>query len=97
MGKKVIPFDKSKRSVKELVEDLQGEVEELEELSSRWQVVELLNKDMPYRKISQKTGVSTTTITRIAHWLNHGEGGYEAALEKIKNLKCYKMSEKDSL
>ena len=32
MGKKVIPFDKSKRSVKELVEDLQGEVEELEEL-----------------------------------------------------------------
>jgi hypothetical protein len=32
MGKKVIPFDKSKRSLKELVKDLQGEVEEIEEL-----------------------------------------------------------------
>lgn len=32
MGKKVIPFDKSKRSVKELVNDLQEEIEELEEV-----------------------------------------------------------------
>jgi hypothetical protein len=32
MGKKVIPFDKSKRSVKELVDDLQEEIEELDEL-----------------------------------------------------------------
>jgi len=32
MGKKVIPFDKSKRSVKELIEDLQEEVDELDEL-----------------------------------------------------------------
>jgi len=30
--KKVIPFDKSKRSVKELVKDLQADLEELEEL-----------------------------------------------------------------
>ena len=32
MGKKVIPFDKSKRSVKELVKDLQTDLEEIEEL-----------------------------------------------------------------
>jgi len=32
MGKKVIPFDKSKRSVKELVNDLQEEIEDLEEV-----------------------------------------------------------------
>ncbi len=32
MGKKVIPFDKSKRSVKELVKDLQNDLEEIEEL-----------------------------------------------------------------
>ena len=32
MGKKVIPFDKSKRSVKELVNDLQKEIEDLEEV-----------------------------------------------------------------
>ena len=32
MGKKVIPFDKSKRSVKELLKDLQNDLEEIEEL-----------------------------------------------------------------
>jgi len=59
-------------------------IEELEELSSRWEVAGLINKGVSYRDIAKKTGVSTTTITRIAHWLNHGEGGYRAALEKIK-------------
>ena len=24
---------------------------------------------------------STTTVTRVAHWLHHGEGGYRAALD----------------
>ncbi|MCX8011667.1 MAG: hypothetical protein N3A64_00725 [Desulfobacterota bacterium] len=32
MGKKVIPFDKVKRSVKELVRDLENDLEEIEEL-----------------------------------------------------------------
>ena len=32
MMKKVIPFDKSKRSVKELVKDLQRDLEDIEEL-----------------------------------------------------------------
>ena len=60
-------------------------LEELDELSTRWQVAKLLNQGESYRAIAQKTGVSTTTITRIAHWLEHGEGGYRAALKKSKN------------
>ena len=32
-----------------------------------------------YAEISRETGASTATITRIASWLNHGEGGYRAA------------------
>jgi TrpR-related protein YerC/YecD len=59
-----------------------GTLEELDTLSSRWQVVELLEQGKPYREIAKKTGVSTTTVTRIAHWLNHGEGGYQKALEQ---------------
>lgn len=55
-------------------------LEELEEMSSRWQAVELLEKGLPYRDIAEQTGLSTTTITRVAHWLNHGKGGYRAAL-----------------
>jgi TrpR-related protein YerC/YecD len=57
-------------------------LEELEELSKRWETVLLLNKGISYRAISEKTGLSTATVTRIAHWLNHGEGGYRKALGK---------------
>ena len=59
-------------------------LEELEELSSRWKVAQMIAQGMPYRKIAEKTGVSTATITRIAHWLKHGEGGYEEAIQKAK-------------
>lgn len=59
-------------------------LEELAELSSRWEVVQRLNHDESYRIIASKTGASTTTITRVAQWLTHGEGGYRTALKKIK-------------
>jgi len=57
-------------------------LEELEEISNRWEAVGLLNKGLPYREVATKTGMSTTTVTRIAHWIKHGEGGYKKALEK---------------
>ena len=59
-------------------------LEELDELGTRWDVVLELNKGKSYRDIAKKTGVSTATVTRIAHWFRHGEGGYQAALKKIK-------------
>lgn len=60
-------------------------LEELEELSERWHIAGLLDKGESYRAIAQKTGVSTTTVTRIAQWLEHGEGGYKAVLVKTKH------------
>ena len=57
-------------------------LEELEEIANRWAIVQLLEKGIPYREIAKKTGVSTTTVTRIAHWLNHGEGGYQELVDK---------------
>ncbi len=59
-------------------------LEELEEISNRWHIVKLLEQSMPYREIAKKTGVSTTTVTRIAHWYKHSEGGYKAAMEQGK-------------
>ena len=58
-------------------------LEEIEEMARRWQAVRLLDKGQPYRKIAEKTGLSTTTVTRVAHWLNHGEGGYPLILKRI--------------
>jgi TrpR-related protein YerC/YecD len=55
---------------------------ELHDLAQRWAVVRLLDDGMHYAEISRRTGASTATITRIASWLHHGEGGYRAMLEK---------------
>ncbi len=55
---------------------------ELEAMAHRWQVVQLLEKGLPYLEIAEQTGASTTTVTRVAHWLRHGEGGYRLALDR---------------
>ncbi|EKD43472.1 MAG: hypothetical protein ACD_72C00261G0009 [uncultured bacterium] len=57
--------------------------EELEEMSARWEVVLCLAQGESYREIAKKTKVSTTTVTRIAQWLNNGEGGYKMVLSRI--------------
>lgn len=56
---------------------------ELHDMSQRWAVVRLLDAGLHYAEISKRTGASTATITRIASWLNHGEGGYRGMLEKL--------------
>jgi len=56
---------------------------ELRDLSQRWAVVRMLDAGLHYAEISRLTGASTATITRIASWLNHGEGGYRAMLDKL--------------
>ena len=55
---------------------------ELEEMTQRWAVARLLIEGIPYRKIHDETGVSTTTITRISQWLQHGTGGYRLVLAR---------------
>ena len=55
---------------------------ELEAMTHRWQVVRLLERGLPYLEIAERTGASTTTVTRVAHWLRHGEGGYRLALDR---------------
>ena len=56
---------------------------ELEALSGRWKVARLLDKGIPYREISQKTGISTATVTRVARCLTYGsDGGYRRLLDR---------------
>ena len=54
---------------------------ELQALVDRWQVVGLLQQDLPYRRIHDMTGVSVTTIGRVARFLSDGFGGYATATE----------------
>jgi TrpR-related protein YerC/YecD len=55
---------------------------ELEAMSHRWQVARLLDQGLPYHRIAEQTGASTTTVTRVAQWLRRGEGGYRLALDR---------------
>lgn len=57
---------------------------ELQALADRWAVVALLQQGVPYREIHKQTGVSVTTIGRVARYLLNGNGGYTLAAERMK-------------
>ena len=56
---------------------------ELQALADRWTVVGLLQAGMAYREIAKQTGVSVTTIGRVARYLGSGNGGYELASQRL--------------
>lgn len=55
---------------------------ELEALAHRWQIARLVDDGRPYLDIADTVHTSTATVTRVAHWLRHGAGGYALALER---------------
>ena len=57
---------------------------ELQAMADRWAVVECLRRGLPYREIHRQTGVSVTTIGRVARYLMSGNGGYRAVTERLK-------------
>lgn len=56
-------------------------IKELEEFANRLEMAKLLKQGMSYKAIAKKLQVSTTTVTRTAHWLFRGCGGYEKVLK----------------
>ena len=53
---------------------------EIVDMADRLEIAKMLDKNISYREISKVTGASTRTITRVAHWLHHGMGGYQHVL-----------------
>ena len=71
----------SRRELEAFLRDL-CTLSELEAMAHRWEVARLVEQGLPYLEIAERTGASTTTVTRVAHWLRHGEGGYRTALDR---------------
>src|SRR4029079_18670607 len=57
---------------------------ELQAIADRWAVVDWLQKGVPYREIHRLTGVSVTTIGRVARCLADGNGGYSIAVNRLQ-------------
>lgn len=58
-------------------------ITELKEFANRWQAVRMLVQRKSYIEISEKLGMSTATVTRVAHWLNNGKGGYKVVANRL--------------
>ncbi|BDW99434.1 YerC/YecD family TrpR-related protein [Maricaulis maris] len=59
---------------------------EMKTLTERWRVAGLLNEGgHSYREISEMTGASTTTVTRVARFLSQEPWqGYRTILNRLK-------------
>jgi TrpR-related protein YerC/YecD len=57
---------------------------EIQAMADRWAVVESLQRGLPYREINRITGVSVTTIGRVARYLTTGNGGYSLVAQRLK-------------
>lgn len=62
---------------------------EVHALAERWHVAKLLDQgEMTYREIHDATGVSTTTVVRVARFLRQeSNGGYRRLLERLRGAK----------
>ncbi len=59
-------------------------LKELESISQRLRVAEMLAAERSYQEICRETGASTATISRVNRCLLSGSGGYRMMLEKMK-------------
>lgn len=70
--------DEMKRFLRDLMTE--GEITEF---SKRLEAARMLSRDVQYNTIIEKTGLSSTTIARIAKWLKGSLGGYRLILNRM--------------
>lgn len=75
----VIASLKTEEDVGNFLRDV-ATLSELQALSERLEIARLLSKGLSYRQVAAQTGASTTTVTRVAHFLENGTGGYRKVL-----------------
>lgn len=62
-------------------------ISEIKSMCQRFEVAGMLDEDIIYTEIAEKTGASSATISRVNRCLNYGSGGYRTALDKMKSRK----------
>ncbi len=72
----------TEEEVKLLLEDLMT-AKEIDDLSQRLRVAQLLLHKENYATVSKETGASSATISRVNRCVVYGGGGYETVLAKL--------------
>ena len=80
---KAIAILQDKNEVCNFLRDIMT-IAEIEELAMRLDIAKnLFEKKHSYKEIAEKVKTSTTTVTRVSHWLFRGCGGYANVLKKM--------------
>lgn len=58
-------------------------IKEIQEITQRFEVAELLWQGKSYNEINQITGASTATICRVKKCLVYGNSGYKLTLDRM--------------
>ena len=60
---------------------------EMNDISQRLLVAQMLSQQIVYNKIVEETGASTATISRINRAYNYGTGGYRTIHDRVEKEK----------
>ena len=75
---------KNKKEMFQFLRDL-CTASEIDEMAKRFAAAKMFDAGKTIREISEKTGLSTTTVSRVGQWKkNIGEGGYDLVLSRMK-------------
>ena len=58
-------------------------IKEIRDIAQRLEVARMLKEGDTVASIAQRTGASTTTVSRVNRCLHYGTGGYELALDRV--------------
>ena len=70
--------DEARRFLRDLMTE-----KEIKEFAKRLKAAEMLTEKVPYSVIEKETGLSSTTVARVAKWLNGKGGGYRTIISKL--------------
>ncbi|OHB18912.1 MAG: hypothetical protein A2666_05475 [Parcubacteria group bacterium RIFCSPHIGHO2_01_FULL_47_10b] len=70
--------DEAERFLRDLMTE-----KEIEEFAKRLKAAEMLTEKVPYSVIVNKTGLSSTTVARVAKWLKGSQGGYRTVISRF--------------
>lgn len=71
-------------------------INELLSLSQRFEVAKMLTDKRTYLDISEKTGASTATISRVNRSLNYGNDGYEMVFSRLREKEAKKKEAQET-